>query len=90
MLSLSENFKFVLFSYCSPKYDFPSQEEVVSFVVQKVRDAVKSNPKTLVVCGTYSIGKEKIFLGMYIMYLYLLKHYMYRCCRDAAVESVRV
>lgn len=50
-------------TYCDPQYSFPQQEEVVSFIVNRVITEKKMNKQLLVVCGTYTIGKEKIFLG---------------------------
>ncbi|KAG0469528.1 hypothetical protein HPP92_016228 [Vanilla planifolia] len=48
-------------TYCSPQYDFPKQEEVIEFVIDAIR-AEAFNPKTLFLIGTYTIGKEKLFL----------------------------
>jgi hypothetical protein len=50
-------------SYCDPAYAFPNQREVIDFAVATARKAVEQNPNTVIVCGAYTIGKERIFMG---------------------------
>ncbi|XP_035469335.2 DNA cross-link repair 1A protein [Scophthalmus maximus] len=51
-------------TYCSPEYTFPRQQEVINFAANRAFELVTLNPRTLVVCGSYSVGKEKVFLAL--------------------------
>eukprot|EP01135_Chromosphaera_perkinsii_P003211 Nk52_evm18s238 gene=Nk52_evmTU18s238 len=51
-------------TYCKPAYTFPSQEAVVAYCVSLCTAIVKKKPKTLFVFGTYTIGKEKVFMAV--------------------------
>ncbi|KAF6724974.1 DNA cross-link repair 1A protein [Oryzias melastigma] len=51
-------------TYCSPEYTFPRQQEVINFAANRAFESVTLNPRTLVVCGSYSVGKEKVFLAL--------------------------
>ncbi|KAI9178583.1 hypothetical protein LWI28_028188 [Acer negundo] len=51
-------------TYCNPKYKFPSKEDVLSYVVRVTKNFLKKQPKTLVIVGAYSIGKECVFLAI--------------------------
>ncbi|KAK3094950.1 hypothetical protein FSP39_008281 [Pinctada imbricata] len=51
-------------TYCNPTYDFPPQKEVIDFAVDLVKKELARNPKTLIVCGSYTIGKERIFIAI--------------------------
>ncbi|KAL1532424.1 DNA cross-link repair protein SNM1-like [Salvia divinorum] len=48
-------------TYCNPQYDFPKQEAIIQFVIDAIR-AEAFNPKTLFLIGSYTIGKERVFL----------------------------
>ena len=45
-------------TYCRPEYDFPSQGDAVSTSIELIHNHLQIHPKTLVVCGTYTIGKN--------------------------------
>ncbi|CAH0402719.1 unnamed protein product [Chilo suppressalis] len=58
-------------TYCNPHYDFPTQDqslEMALYLLRQKKTALEQNGKkfssVLIVCGTYTIGKEKFFLGM--------------------------
>ncbi|KAM9837196.1 DNA cross-link repair 1A protein [Aulostomus maculatus] len=51
-------------TYCSPEYTFPRQQEVINFAASTAFELVTLQPRTLVVCGSYSVGKEKVFLAL--------------------------
>uniref|UniRef100_A0A8C5HK59 DNA cross-link repair 1A protein n=1 Tax=Gouania willdenowi TaxID=441366 RepID=A0A8C5HK59_GOUWI len=51
-------------TYCSPEYTFPKQQDVINFAANSAFESVTLNPRTLVVCGSYSVGKEKVFLAL--------------------------
>lgn len=49
-------------TYCDEHYELPAQEEVLAYVGRLVRRYANKHPKLLVVSGTYTIGKEKVFM----------------------------
>ncbi|KAF3446131.1 hypothetical protein FNV43_RR11310 [Rhamnella rubrinervis] len=48
-------------TYCNPQYEFPKKEAVIQFVIDAIQ-AESFNPKTLFLIGSYTIGKEQLFL----------------------------
>lgn len=50
-------------SYCDENYCFLPQDQVVRLGVETVKRELAVNPKALIVCGTYTIGKERVFIG---------------------------
>ncbi|OWF46657.1 DNA cross-link repair 1A protein [Mizuhopecten yessoensis] len=51
-------------TYCDPSHTFPPQQEVIDFAVSTVNKKLKENTKTLIICGSYTIGKERIFMAI--------------------------
>ena len=48
-------------TYCRPEYDFPNQADAVSSAIDLIHQHLKIHPKTLIVCGTYTVGKAMYF-----------------------------
>lgn len=79
-------------TFLNPKYNFPAQNEVVDFTTSKVMDCLQLYPKTLVLYGTYTIGKEKIFLDLAKklnkkVYVTTEKLKLLKCLEDKEVEK---
>ncbi|XP_026489022.2 DNA cross-link repair 1A protein-like [Vanessa tameamea] len=58
-------------TYCNPRYDFPKQDQSLEMALNLLREKKTALEKVgkkfssvLIVCGTYTIGKEKFFHGM--------------------------
>lgn len=52
-------------TYCNPKYDFPRQKDVLAGVVEAARqEDRRTRGRCLFFFGTYSIGKERVFLAV--------------------------
>ena len=50
-------------TYCAPQHTFPLQSDAVDFVADLVKANRFANPHTLFLFGTYTIGKEEVFLA---------------------------
>ena len=48
-------------TYCDPKYTFPPQSSALEACLDACR-LLLSSPRTLVLFGSYSIGKERVYL----------------------------
>ena len=51
-------------TYLNPSYVFPSQTEALNFIGDIVGTNVQECPETLILVGTYMIGKERVFLSI--------------------------
>ncbi|CAF0851124.1 unnamed protein product [Brachionus calyciflorus] len=51
-------------TYCDSYYKFVPQSKIISIGVDLVRRELSKMPNTLVVCGSYTIGKERIFMAI--------------------------
>lgn len=54
---------FFLHRFCAPQYAFPEQDLVIAAAVEISREALLKYPNALVLCGMYTIGKERFVVG---------------------------
>jgi DNA cross-link repair 1A protein len=47
-----------------PVYCFPAQPDVIRYAAEIACKVVTRNQRTLIVCGSYTIGKERIFVAV--------------------------
>ena len=79
-------------TYCDPKYDFSPQKVILDKIVSISCDYHKKNPKLLIVCGTYSVGKENVFISIAKALNLKIwtnndKRLMYKCYKDSRIDS---
>ena len=51
-------------TYMNPQYTFPPQNDVISHAISLCKNALECDPNTLILVGSYLIGKERMFLGI--------------------------
>ncbi|CAG2106195.1 unnamed protein product [Medioppia subpectinata] len=82
-------------TYCDPKYDFLPQKDILKTIVSIADEHYKKNKKVLIVCGTYTIGKENVFieianaLGLKV-WTNPTKQQIYKCYKSEEMDSVLV
>ena len=68
---------------------FPPQEDVIEFVVRTAQRYLKKQPKTLIVVGAYSIGKENVYLAISqalgVLYISEISLFFFRWCLSGQV-----
>jgi len=63
----------VVCRYCDPSYAFPSQQDVINFAVRTSLEFVRAHPNAVIVVGSYTIGKERLFHGVNFVSLNVLR-----------------
>uniref|UniRef100_A0A915EZY7 DNA repair metallo-beta-lactamase domain-containing protein n=1 Tax=Echinococcus canadensis TaxID=519352 RepID=A0A915EZY7_9CEST len=51
-------------TFCAPQYAFPQQDLVIAAAVEISREALLRYPNALVLCGMYTIGKERFVVSL--------------------------
>lgn len=82
-------------TYCNPKYDFPKQKTTLEMIVSISSQAFNKNQKLLIVCGSYSIGKENVFISIakalnINVWTDFRKQQIYKCYKNPTINSLLV
>lgn len=64
LIELEHNFLRYLDSF----YTFQPQSKIIASGVDLALNEMSNNPNTLILCGSYTIGKERIFIGNTLNY----------------------
>jgi hypothetical protein len=80
-------------TYLKPSYIFPSQNEVLDFINGTVKMTVQECPETLILVGTYMIGKERVFLSIAEslnckVFVDSTKRKILECLQDQSISSL--
>lgn len=84
-------------TYLSSKYEFPTQLESISGIIQFCREFVKSSTsssgKHLIICGAYKVGKEKVWLRIaqefnYKVWIDNERHKAMQCIQNDEINEV--
>lgn len=80
-------------TFCDASKTFPSQKQVLEETVSICKYALEQNPRTLIVCGSYCIGKEKVFIAVaeaLNLKVWANKYKMdyFKCLQDPRLESI--
>lgn len=51
-------------TYLDSYYKFLPQEKIIKLGIDLVKKELDEKPNALIVCGSYTIGKERIFIGI--------------------------
>lgn len=82
-------------TFCDATKTFPSQAKVIEDAVSVCEYALKQNPRTLIVCGSYCIGKEKVFMAVaealnLKVWCSKAKRGYFNCIQDSRLNSLLV
>jgi len=82
-------------TFCDVTKTFPDQSEVLQNAVSVCRYALEREPRTLIVCGSYCIGKEKVFLAVaealnLKVWASKAKRGYFSCIQDPRLDAVLV
>ena len=64
LTGLSVDSLFLDTTYMNPVYTFPPQDDVIKHAVTLCQNAIKTDPNTLILVGSYLVGKERLYMGI--------------------------